>query len=229
MLIKAHLTDRNMLIKAHLQFIQDVYRLRVLSKKSAKNRKARILRAKVHRHWGRKEWGNVLWSDESNYFLFGSDVIKWIGRPKCRRFDPKYQLPTIKHDGGLCLVRSCFSALSIVGPVFEGAGLFIRKIMTFNIVHVMGKSSFSFEGAGLFIRKIMTFNIVHVMGKSSFSDIELIGQHLTGKYAQNVAEKFAQFKEEWSKIPQTTMDKLIESMPRRCQAVIDAKGYATKY
>ncbi|PIO72226.1 hypothetical protein TELCIR_05855 [Teladorsagia circumcincta] len=31
------------------------------------------------------------------------------------------------------------------------------------------------------------------------------------------------------KYPQEKIDKLIESMPRRCQAVIDAKGFATKY
>ncbi|KAK9720667.1 hypothetical protein QE152_g21937 [Popillia japonica] len=35
-------------------------------------------------------------------------------------------------------------------------------------------------------------------------------QSLTGKYAKNVAEKFAQHKEEWNKIPQSTIDKLID-------------------
>ncbi|RCN34105.1 hypothetical protein ANCCAN_20055 [Ancylostoma caninum] len=37
-------------------------------------------------------------------------------------------------------------------------------------------------------------------------------KRLAGKLARNVDEKFAQIKEEWSNIPQTTIDRLIESM-----------------
>ncbi|RCN35444.1 hypothetical protein ANCCAN_18693 [Ancylostoma caninum] len=53
-------------------------------------------------------------------------------------------------------------------------------------------------------------------------------RRLAGRKAKNVAEKFAQLEEEWKKIPQTTIDTLIDSMPRRCQAVIEAKGFPTK-
>ena len=35
--------------------------------------------------------------------------------------------------------------------------------------------------------------------------------------------------EEWAKLDMVTVNKLIESMPRRLQAVIDAKGGSTKY
>jgi len=34
---------------------------------------------------------------------------------------------------------------------------------------------------------------------------------------------------EWEKIPQERILKLIESVSRRCEAVIQANGYATKY
>lgn len=73
-----------------------------LSKKplvSVKNCKAQILWAKAHFHWRRKKWGDILCN-----LLFETDGIKWIQPPKCRRFDRKYQLPTIKHGGGSCLV-----------------------------------------------------------------------------------------------------------------------------
>ena len=33
----------------------------------------------------------------------------------------------------------------------------------------------------------------------------------------------------WERVPQALIDRLIESMPRRLQAVIDAKGWYTKY
>ena len=50
--------------------------------------------------------------------------------------------------------------------------------------------------------------------------------------ARNFTKTAALFKvleEEWKKISIDVIIKLVESMPRRCQAVIDAKGYATKY
>uniref|UniRef100_A0A914YGW9 Tc1-like transposase DDE domain-containing protein n=1 Tax=Panagrolaimus superbus TaxID=310955 RepID=A0A914YGW9_9BILA len=34
---------------------------------------------------------------------------------------------------------------------------------------------------------------------------------------------------EWQNIPQNVIDNLIDSMPRRCAAVLNARSYATKY
>ena len=50
----------------------------------------------------------MLWSDESKFNLFGSDGIKYVRRPKGKRFEPKYQLPTVKHGGGSVMVSGCF-------------------------------------------------------------------------------------------------------------------------
>nr|CDJ80778.1 similar to transposase homolog [Haemonchus contortus] len=58
---------------------------------------------------------------------------------------------------------------------------------------------------------------------------ERLEHHVKGLRARNEHEKFIQLKTAWENIPQEEIDKLIESMPRRCQAVIDARGYATKY
>ena len=46
----------------------------------------------------------VLFSDESKYCLFGSDGMKYVRRPINTRFHPKYQVPTVKHDGGNAMV-----------------------------------------------------------------------------------------------------------------------------
>jgi hypothetical protein len=35
--------------------------------------------------------------------------------------------------------------------------------------------------------------------------------------------------QEWAKVPVDYLDSLVRSMPKRCQAVIDAKGHHTKY
>jgi len=45
----------------------------------------------------------------------------------------------------------------------------------------------------------------------------------------NKAALFKSLKEEWSKISSACINRLIESIPHRCAAVITAKGMATKY
>uniref|UniRef100_A0A8R1IJU5 DDE_3 domain-containing protein n=1 Tax=Caenorhabditis japonica TaxID=281687 RepID=A0A8R1IJU5_CAEJA len=47
--------------------------------------------------------------------------------------------------------------------------------------------------------------------------------------ASNANQIFAQHEAAWKSIPMTVVQTLLDSMPRRCQAVIDAKGYPTKY
>ena len=45
----------------------------------------------------------------------------------------------------------------------------------------------------------------------------------------NEDELFRLFTQEWSKISTELLCKLIESMPRRCQALLKSKGYPIKY
>ncbi|CAD6194327.1 unnamed protein product [Caenorhabditis auriculariae] len=44
-----------------------------------------------------------------------------------------------------------------------------------------------------------------------------------------VAEKFPQLQEEWKKIDQACIDKITDSLPRRCRDVIDSKNAVTTY
>ena len=48
---------------------------------------------------GFKKWSKILFSDESKFYMFGSNDIKYVRCPKGERFAPKYQLPTVKHCG----------------------------------------------------------------------------------------------------------------------------------
>ena len=83
---------------------------------SKKNRSARVSCAKKHRNWTVEDWRKELWSDESKFNLFGSDGIKYVRRPEGKRFEPKYQLPTVKHGCGSVMVWGCFG-YSGVGPL----------------------------------------------------------------------------------------------------------------
>uniref|UniRef100_A0A8R1IF70 DDE_3 domain-containing protein n=1 Tax=Caenorhabditis japonica TaxID=281687 RepID=A0A8R1IF70_CAEJA len=58
---------------------------------------------------------------------------------------------------------------------------------------------------------------------------EELERRLKGVRATNVDQKSAQLEAAWKTIPLSVVDTLLDSMPRRCQAVIDVKGFATKY
>ena len=54
-------------------------------------------------------------------------------------------------------------------------------------------------------------------------------RRVADKYAKYLAQKFLRIKQEWSKIPQSFTDALLDSIPRRFQAVIDANLFPAKY
>ncbi|CAD6200157.1 unnamed protein product [Caenorhabditis auriculariae] len=94
---------------------------------SEKNRAARVKWAKEHLNWTRQDWNKILWSDESKFLLFGSDGIQWVRRPIGFRYHPKYQLPTVKHGGGSCMVWGAFSG-SGIGPLHRVNGIMDKHV-----------------------------------------------------------------------------------------------------
>ncbi len=58
---------------------------------------------------------------------------------------------------------------------------------------------------------------------------KILDDHCDDRNPQNHAQLFATLKDGWESLPQNKLNSLVESMPRRCQAVINAKGYPTKY
>lgn len=57
----------------------------------------------------------------------------------------------------------------------------------------------------------------------------IIDDKIRHRSCNNGDELFKSLQEAWNDIPVAYLRTLVESMPRRCQAVIDKEGYATKY
>jgi transposase len=216
---------------------------------SAKNRKARVEFAKAHKNWTAADWSKVLWSDESKYLLFGTDGIKYVRRPLNTRFNPQYQLPTVKHGGGSIMVWGCFSRDG-VGPIHRIEGI-MEQVMYKNIISdIMLPHARRFMGRGwLFqqdndpkhtaksVKEFFNKKKIRVLEWPSQSPdlnpIEHLWDHLNrqiaGQKPSNKNDLFTMLKEAWDNIELNVLIKLVDSMPARCQKVIDAKGYATSY
>lgn len=216
---------------------------------SHKNRKARLEFARRHLHWTRHQWENILWSDESKFMLFGSDGATFVRRPVNTRYSQKYQIPTVKHGGGSLMVWGCFSGHG-VGPLFRINGImnkekYLNILETIMLPYARQKfgRAFTFQQdndpkhtSGVVQQWFKRRRLDLLEWPSQSPDLnpiehlwEELSRRLKNRRARNLDEKFVQLQEEWSKIPSSVIDSLIDSMPRRCQAVIDSRGYSTKY
>uniref|UniRef100_A0A8R1EQ29 HTH_Tnp_Tc3_2 domain-containing protein n=1 Tax=Caenorhabditis japonica TaxID=281687 RepID=A0A8R1EQ29_CAEJA len=129
-------------------------------------------------------------------------------------YAPQYQCPTVKHGGGSEMVWGCFSDTSM-GP--------LKRIQDNDPKHTSGHVANWFRVDLLeWPSQSPDLNPIEHMW-------EELEQRLKGFRASNANQIFAQLEAAWKSIPMTVVQTLLDSMPRRCQAVIDAKGYPTKY
>lgn len=216
---------------------------------SLKNRLARVAFAKKHLHWTSADWKKVLFSDESSFLLFGSDGITYVRRPESERFNPRYQLCTVKHGGGKLMVWGCFS-LNGVGPLVRIRDTMDRYVYkdileTHMLPHarrVMGRGWIFQQDndpkhTSAFVSDWFRQRRVNLLEWPSQSpDLnpiehlwEEIGRKCHGLKASNMDQKFTQLEQKWKEITPACIQKLIDSMPSRCAAVIKSKGFPTKY
>uniref|UniRef100_A0A8R1DGF8 Tc1-like transposase DDE domain-containing protein n=1 Tax=Caenorhabditis japonica TaxID=281687 RepID=A0A8R1DGF8_CAEJA len=188
-------------------------------------------------------------SDESKFNLFGTDGIQWIRRPIGSRYSPQYQCPTVKHGGGSVMVWGCFSDTSM-GPLKRIVGTMDRYVYEDILENTMrpwaranlGRSSVFQQDNGpkhtfLHVLNLFKHRRADVQAwpiqSPDLNPIEHMWEQLERRLkvvrASNANQKFAQLEAAWDSIPMTVVQTLLDSMPRRFQAVIDAKGYPTKY
>ncbi|GBL88510.1 Transposable element Tc1 transposase [Araneus ventricosus] len=181
--------------------------------------------------------------------LFGTDGIQWSRPPQGTRFDPKNYVPTMKHGGGNVMVWACVSRLGM-GPLRRIQGIIDKcqyEDIHENTMRPYARNSF---GHGFIFQQdnYPKHRSKHIQNWFSRRHVTLIDwpslspdlniiegvwgeleRRLIGRNAWNADEKFSQLEEEWKKIPLSFIQTLLDSIPRGWQAVIDAKGFTTKY
>ncbi len=223
---------------------------------SLKNRKARLEFAKRHLKKPSQFWNNILWTDETKINLYQSDGKRRVWRRKGTAHDPKHTTSSVKHGGGSVMAWACMAASGTGSLVFiddvtadKSSRMNSEVFRAILSAHIQPNAS---ELIGRRFTVQMDNDPKHtakatkefLKGKKwtvmqwpsqppDLNPIEhafqLLKTKLKGKCPKNKQELKTVAVEAWQSITRDETQRLVMSMHSRLQAVIDCKGFATKY
>jgi hypothetical protein len=195
-------------------------------------------------------WKTVLFCDERKFNIFGSDGLTFGESDKKKELDPKNVIPTVKHGGGHAMVRGCMGyagvgETAIVEGIMNAGGYvnILRGNLKKSVRKLGIQDSYLFQQdndpkyTARTIREWLLYDARDLLETPPQSpDINLMENlwSLLGEKNRKCKCSSRQIlienlKKEWDKIDQEVTANLVNSMPRRLQAIIDAKGLHTKY
>ena len=220
---------------------------------SAKHRKARLDFAYAHKDWTIEDWKRVIWSDETKINRLGSDGRKWVWKKPGEGLSDRLVEGTVKFGGGSIMIWGCMTwegigyATKIDGRMDGDLYLQILKDELLNTLqyHSLNPPDIIFQQDN--DPKHTCKKVKEWLGEQDFRTMVWPAQspdlnpieHLWGYLKRRLAEYehpssgihelWERTEVEWEKISVAECRGLIESMPRRVQAVLKAKGGYTKY
>ena len=214
------------------------------------NAQARLKYALSKRHWTADQWLKVMWSDESRFSLFPKCGKVYVRRRPGEEFHRQCLKPTVKRSGGSIMVWGCVSGAGM-GKLKRLQGKLDTEAYYRILRHQMGPSMKLQGGRESFI--FMQDNAHVHTAKKNLQFLERNNYNLLDHPAQssdlnpleniwwaieqalldlplpsNANDLFEKIEQIWN-YPTDKLLKYIKSMPSRIEAVIQAKGWHTKY
>lgn len=206
-----------------------------------------------YQNWTVEDWKRIIWSDETKINRIGSDGKQWVWKQVGQGLIDREVQGTVKFGGGNIMVWGCMGWEG-VGRLAEVEGKMDAdqyvSILEDNLLPSLEESGFSAEDV-IFQQdndpkhtskkatKWFEDNDINILDwapqSPDLNPIEHLWQHVKqrlGEYStmpKGVWEIWERVAEVWNEIPPEVCQNLIESMPRRLEAVIKAKGGHTKY
>jgi hypothetical protein len=212
------------------------------------HKKKRLEWAREHVGWTKDQWAKVLFSDESPF------TLRWQSRRRVwrlpnERYNPKKMRATVEHDvkinvwGGFC--ASGKTALSkIEGNMNAEQYIEILQDTMYPSARALFRDgNFIFQqdndpkhtarATKEWFRWTRTKVLAWPAQSPDMNPIENLWSILNNRAKERVSssenELFNDLQEAWNNLPIDQLQKLVATMPACCQAVIDAKGSATRY
>lgn len=222
-------------------------------KLSPKNIKARLEFAQRHRYWTVEDWKRVIWSDETKINRFCSDGRSWCWVRDDESRQPRHVKQTVKHGGGSLMVWGCMTAhgpgliCKIEGKMDQHL---YKKILKEDLYGTI--EEYEMDATRVIFQhdndpKHKANSVQEWLGEQPFEVLEWPAQspdlnpieHLwallkrcLNQYEtppRGMLELWERIHSQFYKITGDECIKLYESMPRRIEAVLAARGMWTDY
>lgn len=214
------------------------------------NRKKRLEFAKNYKGKTLDFWKNVIFSDESKFEIFKPKHVLTIWRKKNAAMEPQNILKTVKHGGGNVMVWGCMSYngvgnLQIIDEKMTASTYIdvLRHNMKDSAKKLGVENTFIFQQdqdpkhTAIKTKEWLLYNaprrLVTPPQSPDLNPIEHIWHLLDEKIRKCSITSKSSLKQalesEWATISPNVTKNLVESMTRRLDAVIAAKGLHTKY
>lgn len=221
---------------------------------SPKNVKARLAWAKAHKDWTIDDWKRVIWSDETKINRFGSDGRHYTYKRLGERLQPKHVKQTVKHGGSSIMIWGC---ITYDGPGYVTKidntmdKVLYQKILEEDLALTMDwydynprKVIFQHDNDPKHTAKTVVEYLngqpYEVMGwpaqSPDLNPIEniwaMVKIKLFREYdapPKGIHDLWDRVQEVWNSLGKEECQKVIETMPKRCNDVIKQKGYWIDY
>lgn len=216
------------------------------------HRRQRLQFAQEHQNWGVREWSNVMFSDESRFCLFSDDRRRRVYRRPGERYAQCNIVETVSYGGGSVMVWGGISTdartdLVVVTGGRMTADRYIRDILEPHVVpyapFIGEEMLFMHDNARPHVARVVQNYLQEVEittlawppRSPDQNPIEHLWDHMGRQVRslphppENLNELSLRLTEIWNQIDQDIIRNLISSMPRRCAAVIQARGGNTRY
>ena len=220
---------------------------------SVRHRHERLDFATTYLHWTIHDWMHVLWTDEVKFNRLNSDGTSWVYKRAGEGLSDCLVGGTLKFGGSSLMMWGCMSwdgtgeACRILGTLNAELYCQILDDELLTSIEKWGKEPADIifqqdndpKHTSRLAQKWLEdheFCVLKWPAQSpDLNPIEHLWSHIKWKLAaykehpKGIEELWERVQAEWDKIEPETCQNLIESMPRRVQAVYKAKGGYTKY
>jgi transposase len=221
---------------------------------SAEELRKRMAFAQGYGSWTVAQWEKVLFSDEKCFYGHGFCGRVWVRRPKGEALNPDYCVHKVAHAVKIN-VWACFAAggqgyCHIFNEKLDKH--LYKRILSANLIpsarlhfavapprleqwhflhdndpkHTSGVVKEWLHNSGVSVLDFPPYS----PDLNPIENLWCTMQRAVEKHAATTMEELQEvIAAEWDKVDADYMRKLVHSMPARCQAVIDANGWHTKY